>query len=815
MSSRSTDQAQPLRPALPAVGWIAAGLWIGIVLAEWAAWHARSELLVALGAVCLMSALVTARNGSPVSLWLAGLITGLALGWLAWGALDQVATQLERAPATRYSGECISDSKNSEFADRTVVVLDTRPPVRVEVAWEKGTAPEAGTRVSFSGQMRPDERDEWARRRHRSGVARAIRARGLTVSGWSGSVKGRAGPIRQRATELVRGVQGPGGDLLAGVALGDRRRLTGTPTEEDFRTAGLTHLVAVSGSHLVVVAALVGWLAGALKLRRSWALVFIALLGGCYVVITGVQPSAARAWMMACIVGLAGPGGRRSDALAALGVAACCMLVSRPFAAFDMGFQLSVAAVAGLVVFARLTQTWLVCAAPRQLAFLAEPLAVTVTAQLATLPLIASSFGSVSVVAPVSNLVAAPLIPVVLMFGIVGLLVSVLSTQAGLLVLGVAGWVGGVVADLAGWFAGLPWAAVPLEFDSRTALVGGALLAAVTWASWPRASRARARLGTALTCLALVVYVVGPRPPDGAVLVVMDVGQGDAILLRDGPSAILIDAGAEPAVLRDALRRNGVSRLDIFLVTHFHDDHYGGAAALRHGVTVKRVLVTADDPTLVPDDVRGLKVPIELVSAGDTLTVGGLRCDVVSPAGDVEDPATNESSVVMIVQSRTRNVLLTGDAEAPVLEPLVRAGILSHLDVFKVGHHGSRPSVTPALLEALTPRVALVSVGAGNRYGHPNPEAMSHLSASGIEVRRTDLEGDLTVPLDEPSTKGSDKTANAAPSCERLYQHTPIAFASQGAHVRTIIRAEVHIPDPQRAGLPCAAGRGPPEVSCG
>lgn len=813
MSSRSTDSGQPLRPSLPLVGWIGAGLWVGVVIAEWAVWHSLGYVSVVLVVAGLLLCAGTLRRRTTLGLAFAGVVAGLGVGWLAWTALDRTGLQLDQEPPSRYAGTCVSDAKSSDYSDRTVVVLDTAPPVRVEVAWEKGIAPESGTRVEFAGRVRPDERDEWSRRRHRSGVARSIQGRDLAVIGWSRTMKGGVGPVRERAIARVQMVQGPGGDLLAGVTLGDRRRLTGTPTEEDFRTAGLTHLVAVSGSHLVVVAALVGWVAGALKLRRTWSLGLVALVGGCYVVITGVQPSAARAWMMACIVGLAGPGGRRSDALAALGVAVCATLVVRPFAAFDVGFQLSVAAVSGLVLHARLVQTWLVHAAPRWLQNVAEPLAVTVTAQLATVPLIASTFGSVSLVAPASNLVAAPLISLVLLLGIVGLLLCEVFTPAGELVLHVAGWFGGLVARLAGWFAALPWAAVPLELETRTALIAGAFAAAVSWAAWPRATRMRARAGAALVCLALVAYLAGPRPPSGAVLVVMDVGQGDAIMIRDGPRAALVDAGAEPSVLRDALRRNGVRSLDALVVTHFHDDHYGGAAALRQGVTVSRVLVTVADPEVVPVEVRSLNVPIHSVGAGDRFQVGRMVCEIVSPADGV-DPATNEASIVMTVRGVASSALLTGDAEAPVVEPLVAEGTLHPVDILKVGHHGSRPSVSDALLQGLSPSVALISVGEDNRYGHPNPKAMGHLSQHGVKVRRTDTDGDLTVPLDGGADTGQRRTAIGGHSCERLYLHVLAPFTPQGDHVCLINRAQTDLLDSQRARLLGSAGRGPPEVAC-
>jgi competence protein ComEC len=200
---------------------------------------------------------------------------------------------------------------------------------------------------------------------------------------------------------------------MSGVVLGDRSRLAGTQADDDFRTTGLTHLVAVSGSHLVVVAALVSACLAAFRTPRILNLGATVLASGAYVVATGVQASAVRAWVMALIVAVALGSGRRSDPSAALCCAVCALLVSHPPVAFDLGFRLSVAAVAGLVAFGRLSDGWLAAILPAGLRWLSEPLALTFTAQAATLPLIASAFGTVSLVSPISNALVSPLVSLV------------------------------------------------------------------------------------------------------------------------------------------------------------------------------------------------------------------------------------------------------------------------------------------------------------------------------------------------------------------------------------------------------------------
>ena len=197
--------------------------------------------------------------------------------------------------------------------------------------------------------------------------------------------------------------------------------MAATPAETDFRTTGLTHLVAVSGSHLVVVAAVAGWLLAAAGLGRLPRSVGIAAVVGAYVVFSGVQPSAVRAWVMAVAASAAWLGGRRSDGASTLAVAAVVVLAASPLSAFDLGFRLSVAAVAGLVLLARLGTSWIEPALPRRVRGLAEPISLTLAATLSTLPLTVPTFQMLSLVAPVANMVVGPVVSVVLLGGLAGL----------------------------------------------------------------------------------------------------------------------------------------------------------------------------------------------------------------------------------------------------------------------------------------------------------------------------------------------------------------------------------------------------------
>lgn len=579
---------------------------------------------------------------------------------------------------------------------------------------------------------------------------------GLLVEGL-GAIPGRlqrgALRLRQRLVAAVTSTDRQGSILAQALVLGDGRRVP-PDWKTGLRRAGLSHLLAVSGLHVGLILGGFWWLFGGNSTPlTAWGGVSVLVLYGCLV---GPRPSLLRAALMALLVILALVLERPPQALNALCAALIVILSFEPQAAFDLGFQLSFLATAGILLLApRLLEVWGRRGVGGPAGRVVAGLAITVAAQLATLPVTAVQIGLLAPFAPVLNLVFVPWTAVALGVSLLWVpvaasasipVVRIVAEPAGNVLLGFLD----VLALPFAWLAHLPpgsWLAVPVSVES-----GAALMLAI----W---------LGLLLSGSRRLVYVLSlvlvctPAPPDPEPrLVMLDVGQGEALLLRSGRRGpvILVDGGgfrqgnfAEAALLQ-ALAAEGVRRIDLAVLSHGDADHCRGLLELTRYLWVERLWAARVE---IRDGcgralAERLSGRVELVERGYVDTVGVWRLEVQHPARERLADG-NSASLVVRACAGSSCALLTGDLDLAGERELLawtRSGRRTlRSDVLKVAHHGSRTSTGAGFLDAVTPRLALMSAGRRNAYGHPSPDVVARIEARGVEVLRTDLNGRIEI----------------------------------------------------------------------
>ncbi|WP_307849755.1 ComEC/Rec2 family competence protein [Qaidamihabitans albus] len=576
-----------------------------------------------------------------------------------------------------------------------------------------------------------------------------------------------AAPWWQRAAESVRGAlrsvcsvlsEEPAG-LLPGLVVGDTSALPAR-VEQEFLDAGMSHLTAVSGANIAILCGAVLLLLRALRCGpRSSALAAGCVLAG-FVVLVGPEPSVLRAGVMGGIALLALLLGRAGSALPALAAAVCVLVLHDPALAVSFGFALSVVATAGLVLLA---PRWAAALSRRGVpAGLAEGLAVPLAAFLVTAPVIAGMSGEVSTVSVVANVLAAPVVAPVTVVGVLAAVLAVFWPWAAELLVHLAGPGVSWLILVAREAAAVPGAVLPWPGGWWGGLLAVGAVVLVVLALRHRPARLLLALGLAAVLLVLVpVHVVAPSwPPPGWALVACDVGQGDGVVLSTGEPgrAVVVDAGPEPGPLDRCLDRLDVDRVPLVLLSHLHADHIGGLSSIFEGRAVGAVAV---GPGRVPAwawrrvaaEAAGQGVPLLELTAGDRLRWRGLRIDVLGPryvppqSEEDDGSAINNTSVVLRADTPAGRVLLTGDVELAAQADLLAAEVDLRAEILKVPHHGSRFTV-PDFVNAVEPRIAVVSVGADNGYGHPNRTTLGMLAATGALVARTDTGGDTAVVAD-------------------------------------------------------------------
>lgn len=566
--------------------------------------------------------------------------------------------------------------------------------------------------------------------------------------------------VRARAARSIDRTFGDDAPLARALLIADQHQI---PTEmrDRYASAGLIHMLSISGLHVAVIAAAMELLFQVARMSRRVSLLGAFIATGVYVAVIGAPPPALRSAAMLGVSMASRLSQRPTSPWAAWAVGAFVPLV-QPRIAVDVGYQLSVLGMCALVAAGSLWRRHLANRFDGWKGKLGRELVTSVVACAVTAPLVAWVFGRVSLIAPLSNLVAAPVITLAQPILFLALLVSPFGAVARFIAQAVHPLL--FAFDWVAWAAAsTPGAAITVTTTLITAMLGAIAVIALIVAC---ASRFPARPAIAgMAALAsMTVFPALPLSRSGRVeLHVLDVGQGDAILLRTNAGRwILFDAGpawrggdaGRTTVLPYILRRGG--SLDAFVLSHPHTDHVGGAATVLAAMRPHAYWDAAfagGSESYIASLAAARKQGIEWhrVHPGDSIQIDGVSVSFLAPDSawtvGLKDP--NLASTIAVVRYGVVRFLLVGDAERAEEDWL----LAHHRDelraqVLKVGHHGSSTSSSDAFLDAVHPDVAVISVGAGNMYGHPSNDVLHALSRVGAEVLRTDQAGTVIVRTD-------------------------------------------------------------------
>ncbi|MEU8518179.1 ComEC/Rec2 family competence protein [Streptomyces sp. NPDC048577] len=592
------------------------------------------------------------------------------------------------------------------------------------------------------------------------------------ITGPPSTVQRTAGGLRAGLRRATENLPPDARALLPGLVVGDTARIE-RDLADAFAATDLAHLLAVSGSNLtVVLLLLVGRPSTALAAERGGLaprlgipLRSTALVGGgltlAFVVVCRPDPSVLRAAACGLVALLAIATGRRRSLIPALAAAVLLLVLYDPWLARSYGFLLSVLATGALLTIA---PRWSAALRRRRVpGRLAEALAAALAAQLVCAPVVTVFAARVSLVAIPAHLLAEPAVAPATVLGFAVLALAPVAPPIAEWVARVAAWPAGWIATVARRGAELPGAEAAWPGGWWGGLLLAGVFALVATGFWKLPyRRGIAVFGAVLLLLAAVrppplARLVTGWPPPGWVFVMCQVGQGDAtVVAAGGDSAVVVDAGPDPGLVDRCLRDLGVRRVPLLVLTHFHADHVAGLPGVLRGRSVGAIQTTglekpAGQAAFVRRTAAAAGVPLVAARAGERRRVGPLDWRVLWPRDTTtwagpEDSSPNDASVTLLVRAAGGlSVLLLGDLEPPSQSGLLRTHPdLKPVDVLKVAHHGSAHQ-DPELMRAVRPRLALISTGRDNPYGHPAPRTVDALRAGGARVLRTDRDGAIAV----------------------------------------------------------------------
>lgn len=553
--------------------------------------------------------------------------------------------------------------------------------------------------------------------------------------------------IRQRFSHRSERIAGDSGTLIPGLVLGDTSRESDEFVSH-MRRVGLTHLTAVSGENFAIIAATLLWLSQWFIRRQKLRILLTAVVLIAFIFLVRPSPSVLRASVMTGVLLLSKVKGSRADPLASLGFAIGILVLLDPFQALDAGFALSVAATAGILVLSPQVSGFIQLHGIKE--GIADFLAIPLSATALCAPIIIAISGQLSLLSIPVNLLVSMVVAPITIGGFIAALLPWGNLSHLILV---------AVNPCAHWISWIAreGAQFPVLLFPRNLLGIAFVLAGIFFI----AKRKWRLFSIELLIVALIFFTQSLAWPGKNWQVVnCDVGQGDALVINLGKrQAIVIDTGPDPDLMQTCLKDLGITKIPLLVLTHFHADHVGGLAGVMKSAKVESVWVSQmNEP--VHEYEEAMKeignLPISIVHQGEqirfTSEFGAGQIEVMWPSDQKVDfvslpgdgSAINNSSIALLIRIGAISLFTAGDIEPPAQSAIVEARGLSDVDILKVAHHGSAYQ-DARLYTELHPDIALISVGAGNSYGHPADSTVQGLRGIGARVMRTDIDGAISI----------------------------------------------------------------------
>ncbi|MEI6649628.1 MAG: ComEC/Rec2 family competence protein, partial [Actinomycetes bacterium] len=611
----------------------------------------------------------------------------------------------------------------------------TRIPMRVFTRSKTPLLP--GEVIALSGALSLSKDRKFAANLQSNGQIQLIRA-----APWYQQL---AGSIRRHFREVNKRLTGDSGALIPGLVIGDTS-LENQGFVSQMKRVGLTHLTAVSGENFAIVAGFLLWVMQWLVRSYRKRIIVTGIFLAGFIVLVRPSPSVLRASVMTAVLLIARSRGERSSPLPALGLAIAVLLLFDPFQSVDPGFALSVSATAGILILAPVIEEKL--ESRRWVSLLSIPLSATIFCT----PIIIGMTGQLSLMSIPANLLVGTVVGPITVVGFVSALIAWPIPGVAFLLVKLINPISEWVVLVARFLSKVPVLVVPKSF------MGAGIFLIGLWIFF-RKRKAFFVLGLVIALISYSIHAF-TWPGRDWVFVNCDVGQGDGAVINLGAGqGIVLDTGPDPTLMDRCLAQLGITKIALLVLTHFHADHVMGLAGVLHGRKVGHVWVSNLNQPLVEYQLtlhllNGL--PLTVVHQGQSVDFDApgehIHILVLWPLESVtkfaalpgDGSTINNASIALTITINNFRIFAGGDIEPEAQQAVLESGLVSKVDLLKVSHHGSAYQYLP-LMDALSPRLAVISVGKGNSYGHPSPQTISTLRSRGIVVLRTDVDGAVAI----------------------------------------------------------------------